>query len=102
MFAQRIAHRHAIGAALDPHPPHVRGIDAADQLIAEEKRADIPAPFAQLRRLVDLPDVVEAEDVAYKVAIPDQRIEGTEDADAVVVARGALFEELGHGQVTTR
>jgi hypothetical protein len=38
-------------------------------------------------RFVDFPDVVEIEDVANQVAVPEQRIEGTEDADAIVVTR---------------
>ena len=50
-----------------------------------KERADVPSPPSLVRGLVDLPHVVELEDVADKRAIPEQRIERAEDADLVVL-----------------
>src|SRR5687768_9884936 len=56
-------------------------VDASDETIAVQERTDVPAPPPLVRRLVDFPDVVEVEDVAHEIAIPEQRIERPEEPD---------------------
>src|SRR5688500_9065824 len=89
--------------------PHLRDdhgflLDArfepSDEAVAMQRRADVPPPSPLRRGLVDLPDVLEIEDVPDQVAVPDQRIERPEDPDAAVIRHAALFEEGGDGQVT--
>jgi hypothetical protein len=65
------------GRALDA------GFDPAHQPVAEQDRQDVVAPASLRGRDVDLPDVVEVEQRAQQVAVPDQWIEGRQEGDAV-------------------
>src|SRR6185295_6347080 len=54
------------GLALDPP------FEAPHQLASMEQRVDVPAPAPLLDRLVDLPDVIEVEQLRHQLAIPEE------------------------------
>src|SRR5947199_5724706 len=92
MTIDRLLNERAIDVGLKPELAHLQRsaidvrVDPPDQLIAKQQRADVPAPDPLLRRFVDLPHVIEVEEVAHEVAVPEQWIERPEDADAIVEA----------------
>src|SRR4249920_1662467 len=49
------------------------GLDAADEPIPEPDRQDVVAPSTLRCRDIDLPDVIEAEQRAQQLAVPDER-----------------------------
>ena len=59
-------------------------LEAAHQRVAAKERADVPAEAPQVRRPVDLPAVIEAERRADEGAIPDERVERSEEPDPSV------------------
>src|ERR1035437_935730 len=64
--------------APDPQSPRLAidpGLDPTDEPVAEQDRQDVVTPAALLLGDVDLPDVVEAVQVAQEVAVPNEGIE---------------------------
>ena len=57
-------------------------LDSADKPVPEPDRQDVIAPSTLRGRDVDLPDVVEPEQQAQQLAVPDERIERREERDA--------------------
>src|SRR5690606_20836946 len=75
------------------------GLEAADEAALVEERADVVAPAALGGGLVDLPDVLEAEDVLGEAAVPDERVERPEETHPAVVVRVAALEEARRGEI---
>ena len=72
---------HAL-APLDPR------FDPANELVAEQDRQHVVAPAPPGLRHVDLPDVVEPVQVTQQRAVPDERVERSEERDAGLGAAG--------------
>ncbi len=65
-----------LGLAIDPW------LDPADEPVPEPDRQHVIPPATLRSRDVDLPDVVEPEQRAQQLAVPDERIERGQERDA--------------------
>src|SRR3989304_6150075 len=65
-------------------------LEPADEAIPEQDREDVVAPAPLGGRDVDLPDVVEVEELPQEIAVPAQRVERSEERHTASHAAGRL------------